>query len=142
MSRLPRSIHNGTMGEQQQRERERAAIMAERHPGVRFSTALGNPLGIKAARKDGMPGAGLPRAIWDTATEPSNDAEAIALVWDAAKKWSTPAFGYVTYTTVQEATGISYQRIFSAIAQLQRHPEFTVHMSVDRQGRNTCFKVE
>lgn len=139
--RLPRSIFSGTMGEQMARERERAAIMAERHPGINFSTAVGNPLGIKQAREQGVPGAGLPRAIWYRA-EPIEDPELVGQVLESAKRWQAPAFGYTTYTTVQEETGLSYHVIFGVIEWLRQSPEHTVHMSIDRQGKNTCFKVE
>jgi hypothetical protein len=128
------------MGDQMVREKERAAIMAERHPGINFSTAVGNPLGIKQARKRGLPGAGLPRAIWYRA-EPIEDPYLVALVLESARRWQTPAFGYVTYTTVQEDTGIDYHTLFGVIEWLRQSQAHTLHMSIDRAGKNTCFKV-
>ena len=139
MSRMPREIYEGTMGQIQENAKARAAVMGERHPDVRFSLAPNNPLGVKAARKLGVPGAGFPRAIFNKDAEPVDDPKKVQAIIDAMEKWKSD-FGYTTYTTIQAETGLSFTEIFGVCRHLREVDPYRLLMSIDRLGANTCVR--
>ena len=139
MTRMPRAIFEGTMGQIQENAKARAAVMVERHPGVRFSLASNNPLGVKAARKAGVPGAGFPRAIYDRNAEPVSDSANRTAVIEAMDKWKS-GFGYTTYTTIQATTGLSFADVFGVCAYLRVVDPHQMIMTIDRSGANTSAR--
>ena len=62
--RLPVEFKSTTGIKNNKRQQLRARLMASAFPRVRFSAANTNPLGIKQAKILGIPGAGLPHAIY------------------------------------------------------------------------------
>ena len=140
--RLPKSKFTGTAGEVRTRAKERALVMAGRHPGTKFSVFVGNRLGVEAGRKAGVPGAGLPQAIFKSGAEPVSDAALVEQVVVAANRWAHPATGYVTYTTIQEATGLSYATIFGAVNYMRGEYPGRVSFSVNGRGDNVVVKFK
>lgn len=141
MKKLPRSKFNGTQKEVRERARERARIMEERHPGTKFSLFIGNKLGIRLARKLGIPGAGLPQAIFNPRVELVDDPEKIQSVVDAADAYGDLLTGYITYTTLQQATQLSFDELFGVLAWMRQRLPTAVSMSVNRLGQNTVVKI-
>lgn len=138
---IPRAKYNGTEREVQERARARAAWMAERHPGVRFSLHVSNPLGVKEAKAMGMPGADYPSAIWDRHAPLVNDEETIQWVYAAWELWRDPMTKYVRFTTIHFATGLPFMTIFGVVNQLRADNPASVYFSVNRMGDCTVFRL-
>lgn len=144
LPKLPRAKYNGMLGDIQARNTERARIMSEFF-GVRFSNAMGNPLGVKHAKALGLPGAGLPRAIYvEREAEPMGDPETIKTIEQAYNRWAAPGDaegkGYVSFTTLYCATGIDFKTIFGVVKYLRTQDPYSVRLSVDRAGRCTIVR--
>lgn len=145
---LPPELTRGTTKAIQDRNRERAEVMQQAYPGVKFSTAGNNPLGVAQARKAGMPGAGTPRAIFDPKAPAVSDPGKIAQVRESyakLKKLSTPAggmaSGYLTFNNVKFDTGLPFQEVFGVLNHLRATAPASVRFTVDRLGQNTAFAL-
>ena len=141
---LPRAKYNCSCGEAAKRGRERADRMAEYYPGVAFSAFLGNPLSIKEQKRLGVPGAGLPQAIFPgrdvvpyRADGPNGEMiiPRTILAYGAHKS----VLGYVSFTCVKEASGLSYASLFAAVAELLRRGQ--ARLTVNRMGEPVYFKI-
>lgn len=137
--KLPPELHSGSMRSYQARQAERVRLMEEAY-GVKFSRSGTNPLGVREAKRLGVPGAGFPRAIWPRGQEPLDDPAAEAKVVAAVRKWGPPS-GYVTYTTIALATDLPFPVVFGVIRKLQLADPRSVRMTVDRMGENTAVRL-
>lgn len=134
----PEFVGSVTQGKAQERLRERAKIMEDTY-GVKFAIVATNPMGVKEGKKLGVPGMGLPRAIYEK-VEPIDDPTKIALVEEAFDKYAKPTMG-LSYTTIKFATGLPFKEVFGVIEHLYQTDPHSVHYSVDRSGKNTICKV-
>lgn len=139
---IPRAKYNGSMREVQERAKERADWMAERHSGINFSHHTPNPLGVKEAKAMGMPGADYPSAIWSRFEQPMDDPVALAAVYDAWLQWRDPMTKYVRFTTIAYATGLGFHDIFGVINYIRVKDMHLVHFSVNRAGDCTVFRFD
>lgn len=143
---LPPELQRGSVGDREARLKVRADIM-ERTYGVKFSRVANNPLGTAEGKKLGIPGAGLPRAIYDKSFYKPGDVvnpERIKLVKDTfmevARK-QMPGM-YLTFTTMKFATGMSFQDLFKTIGYMHTADPYSVSFAVDRLGKNTAVKIK
>jgi 2'-5' RNA ligase len=132
---LQRAAQQGIV---QQRLAERAKIMEDTY-GVKFSPGGSNPLGVAEAKKLGIPGVGLPRAIYEK-SDPISDPAKISLVEEAFKKYAGKS-GYLTFTTIKFATGLPFKEVFGVFSYLYNQDPYSVTWSVDRIGKNVSGKL-
>lgn len=130
----------GTEGQFRDREKERAAWMVERHPGVRFSLHPPNPLGVKEGKRLGMPGIGMPQAIFDLNAEPIRDESIKAQVLEAYYNWKSP-LGYASYTHLHYATKLSFAQIFGIFKAMHTDDPYSIRFNINRMGDNVYVKL-
>lgn len=138
MPKLPRELHSGTVGEVNVRLMERKYIMEDAFPGTKFSPCGSNLLGVKAGKKIGYPGIGMPRAIYHKSNAPV-DNETVAKIARAADRWQGRMS--CTYTTLAIAADVDFETLFSAVTKMMLSDEFTVTMTTDRLGYNTAARI-
>jgi hypothetical protein len=113
--------------------------MSKAYPGVKFSLVASNPLGVKEGKKLGIPGIGLPRAIYDKNASSIKNLETIKKVVDANRKWGSSS-GFTTFTCLKYATGLSFQEVFGVVREMRDRDPYSTTFSVDRAGENTVVK--
>lgn len=146
-TRMPRSKFTGTGGEVQDRAKERALVMEERFPGIRFSRNVPNPLGVKHARSIGVPGAGLPSAVFHYyKTEVPEDtdwqfeaAKIVSVLYGAWLQWRS-ANGYVSFTALHYATGIDFETIFQVLKWRHQGDPYDFSFGVNSRGDHVYVK--
>jgi DNA topoisomerase-1 len=135
--RMRPQLENATEGQAADRDKERAAAM-EKVYGVKFSSGHANPLGVKEAKKAGVPGAGLPAAVYDT-TIPE-DTDAVPAVEQAHAKWKAEGTEHVTFNAAAFHTGLPFRRVMGAVKVL--HGQGRVSFGVNRIGDPVSFRVK
>jgi len=138
--KLPAELYRGSTGAVQARLRERAEIMAQTYPGVRFSVVSSNPLGVKQGKERGIPGVGLPRAIYDSQVAEVSDPDTVEKVIAAYKKYLQSG-GYTTFTTLKYTSVLPFQVIFGVVKYLKRCRPEKVRFTVDRAGNGTAVSL-
>lgn len=136
---LPPELRRGNVGQVMERQKLRAQIMENKY-GVKFSLVSSNPAGVAEGKRLGIPGIGLPRAIYDKTVEPVSDTAKIDIILEAANKWKS-ASGYNTFTTLKFATGLTFQDVMGVVKYLQALDPYKVSFSVDRSGKPTVVKI-
>ena len=137
--KLPAEIGTGPMGKVQARRQERAAAMEAAYPGVKFSPAANNPESAKQGKKLGIPGIGVPRAIFDGSVDAVSDETIVTAVRDAFKQHSGGA-PYVSYTTLKYATGLPFKTVFGVVKHMREIDPQKTTMTVDRLGKNIAVR--
>lgn len=137
---LPPELKRSTGGQTNERQKLRAQIMENKY-GVKFSLVTSNPVGVAEGKRLGIPGIGLPRAIYDKSFDEVADEDKIAQVLEAVKKWKGNQT-HLSYTTLKFATGLSFQEVFGVVKYLQRLDPYSISMTVDRLGKNTAVAIK
>jgi hypothetical protein len=138
--KLRPELHSGTGAVVDARQRERITAMKEAYPGVEFSMAGTNPLGVAEGKAMGQPGVGIPRAVFNNSIQPISDPRKIQLVTEALKKWGGST-GHVTYNNIKFETGLSFEDVFGVCKHLHNIDPYGITFGVDRLGKNTQAKL-
>lgn len=143
---LPVQLNNASMKLVQERQMQRVSTMEATYPGVKFSSAVNNPLGVAEAKKLGMPGAGTPGAIYSKEKQHMGmeaDTQKIKAVIDSFKKWKSSG-GYIRFNTIKYDTGLDFDDIFRVTNYLRSVKPESVRVSVDRSGNavNVSYQLE
>lgn len=138
---MPRQLQRGSGGEVQARQQQRVAIMQTNYPGIKFSLATYNPLGLEYAKREGKlpPGLDLPQAIYDRTLPKITDAVVLNKVIESNHKWGG-ASGYTRLNTLKFDTGLSFEEIMGSITELHERDPYKVTLTVDRLGKATAVK--
>jgi hypothetical protein len=137
---LPPELKRSTGGQTNERQKLRAQIMENKY-GVKFSLVTSNPVGVAEGKRLGIPGIGLPRAIYDKSFDEVVDEDKIVQVLEAVKKWKGNQT-HLSYTTLKFATGLTFQEVFGVVKYLQRLDPYSISMTVDRLGKNTAVAIK
>lgn len=142
--KLPPNKTNGTQGEVSARARERVKIMEDTFPGIKFSDAVPNTLGLQEAKKRGEPGVSLPQAMYDRIAQhlPAvSDNDKVQAVVSEFKKWAVQPIPYVNTNALKFGTGLPYQEVFGVLNHLRSQDAHSVSVSVDRLGKPTHVRI-
>ena len=139
--RLPVEFKSTTGIKNNKRQRLRAQLMASAFPEVRFSVANTNPLGVKRAKILGIPGAGLPHAIYQKVSGIPEQDILIHLETAYRIYRATTQTEYITYTNLAYIMQVDFIVLFQAITYLKEQDPYMVHFTVDRLGYNHAVKI-
>ena len=141
---LPGQLNTRTEGERMFRQRQRRAIMEDAFPGVFFSLCSANPLSIKKYK--GVPGVGIPQAIFNQSHRYLEDGFGRAKVFWAYEKARSQSenYEYVTFTQVAAnlPAGMTFFDIFGAVNFWRDADPHSVAIGVNRLGDAVSFSVK
>lgn len=135
---LPKEIRRGTIAQIANRQRERVLVCEGAFPGVRFSPAGTNVLGVKYAKEQGVPGAGLPRAIFHRVEGGVDNQNIVEAVVNSLKELNRFA-PYTTFTSLALESNLDFEQVFAVLTELLDAERVT--MTVDRLGYPVAVRL-
>lgn len=129
---------SGELLEKAKKDREK---MEKRFPGVKFSLAQKNPMGVRAGKKLGVPGVDKPWAIMDFKA-PFSTIDTVKKVISVFEKQSKQAnASYLSFTSCAAEMDYDFFALFGALNWLKSMDPYSVNYTINRSGDCHAFSI-